>query len=276
MNFPARGRTGLDYFPCRYGTSKLLFRGPRRQLDGPYVAMLGGTETYGRFVENPYPRLVEDATGLRTVNLGCQNAGVDVFLNDPSVMEICRKAAVTVIQIPGAQNLTNRFYSVHPRRNDRFLAATPELRQLCPDLDFAEIHFTRHLMAELQQTSSDIYLSVVDTLRATWTRQMRALIEQAGRNVVLLWIGTAPPGTGLLPPAAQAPDPLYVTRGMLDSLRPLVETVVEVVVHEPVLDAGPLGMVHDPEEEAAAACSANPIVHLQVAEALSPLLRTMA
>ena len=45
-----------------------------------------------------------------------------VFVNEPTVIDICSKALVTVVQLMGAQNTSNRFYAVHPRRNDRFLA----------------------------------------------------------------------------------------------------------------------------------------------------------
>lgn len=33
---------GLTYAPCRYGMSRILFRGPKRRLDTPYVAFVGG------------------------------------------------------------------------------------------------------------------------------------------------------------------------------------------------------------------------------------------
>ena len=46
MTYDALGAGALDYLPCRYGTSKLLFRGPRRPLKEPYIAFLSGTETY--------------------------------------------------------------------------------------------------------------------------------------------------------------------------------------------------------------------------------------
>ena len=62
------------------------------------------------------------------VNLGCLNAGPDVYLNDPEILRIASKADVTVLQVVGAANLTNRFYTVHPRRNDRFLHASPWLQ----------------------------------------------------------------------------------------------------------------------------------------------------
>ncbi|MDC1223540.1 DUF6473 family protein [Ascidiaceihabitans sp.] len=46
MTYDVLGAGNLDYLPCRYGTSKLLFRGPRRPLKEPYIAFLSGTETY--------------------------------------------------------------------------------------------------------------------------------------------------------------------------------------------------------------------------------------
>ncbi len=57
MAYENLGESALDYVPCRYGKSKLLFRGPKRKLTAPYVAMIGGTETYGKFVETPFPAL---------------------------------------------------------------------------------------------------------------------------------------------------------------------------------------------------------------------------
>ena len=84
MAFEYAGDGALDYFPCRYGRSKLLFRGPRRQLVPPFVSAFGGSETYGKFVEEPWPALLEERIGLPVVNFGYLNAGVDVFLGERS------------------------------------------------------------------------------------------------------------------------------------------------------------------------------------------------
>ncbi len=143
-------RVGLDYQPCRYGASRTLFRGPAKSLDGRYVAVLGGTEVYGRFVEQPFPDLLERRLNRTTVNFGCMNAGLDVFINDPVIMRACTQAALTVVQIVGAQNMSNRFYTVHPRRNDRFLRPARRMTEIWPDVDFSEIHFTRHLLKTLR------------------------------------------------------------------------------------------------------------------------------
>ena len=120
MSIDTMGPGALDYLPCRYGSSKLVFRGPRRELGQPFVAFVGSSETYGKFIKEPFPALVEQQLGRACVNFGLLNAGVDAFVHDPFVRNTAAQADVTVVQIMGAQNMTNRFYAVHPRRNDRF------------------------------------------------------------------------------------------------------------------------------------------------------------
>jgi hypothetical protein len=270
MSYVTRGDGALDYLPCRYGTSKLLFRGPRRRLDRGYVAVVGGTETYGRFVRQPYPALLEQMTGTRMVNLGYVNAGIDVFLQDDTVMSICAGAEATVVQVLGAQNLTNRFYTVHPRRNDRLLAVSPMLQALYRDVDFAEFNFTRHLLAALEDRSRERFALVVGELRAAWAGRMHQLLQRIGGRKILLWIGEEAPGHRS-PPGTRAPDPLFVTRDMIEELRPLVSDVVVVVEDPEARAAGTAGMVFDPADAVLAEASANGAVHRQVADALAGL-----
>ncbi|MCX8509050.1 MAG: DUF6473 family protein, partial [Rhodobacteraceae bacterium] len=101
MAFEHPGDGSLDYVPCRYGTSKLLFRGPRRKLEGAFCAVLGGSDTYGKYVRDPYPALLERGLGTMMVNFGYMNAGADVFLNEPVIIDACNKARVTVVQLLG-------------------------------------------------------------------------------------------------------------------------------------------------------------------------------
>ena len=140
---------------CRYGNSRLFFRVPKRNLSGRYNAFIGGKETFGKYLDHPYPALVEAALGKTCVNFGVVNAGVDVFVNDTTIMAACAKADITVIQMTGAHNLSNRFYKVHPRRNDRFLSGSPLMAALYPDMDFSEYNFTRHLLGALFERSPE-------------------------------------------------------------------------------------------------------------------------
>ena len=177
MAFEHPGEGALDYFPCQYGESKLRFRGPKKDLDAPYLAFFGTTETYGRFIEAPFPDLVGAALGAASVNLGCVNGGLDVYRNDRTLLDIASGAQATVIQVMGAHNMSNRFYSVHPRRNDRFLQPTALLRTVFREVDFTDFAFTRHLMAALQEESARRFELVVSELRAAWVSHMRALLR---------------------------------------------------------------------------------------------------
>jgi len=271
MAFEAPGAGALDYVPCRYGTSKLVFRGPARPLAGAFCLALGGAETYGKFVARPWPELVEARLGLPVVNMGCMNAGADVFLHDGTVRAAAAAARVTVLQVTGAHNLSNRFYSVHPRRNDRFVAAMPALRALFPEVDFTEFAFTRHLAAALAARSPRRFAALAAALRACWVERTRALLGLAGGAAVLLWVAGHPPeaeeaGTD---PAC---DPLLVTRAMIEAVRPAAARVVEVVASPAALAQGTAGMQFSALEAPAAAGLPNPAVHAEVAAALAPAL----
>ena len=283
MTYDATGQGGLDYFPCRYGRSRLLFRGPRRRLAGDYALFLGGTETYGRFIAKPFPALIEDATGLKCVNFGWQNAGVDAFLNDATVMEVASQARVTVVQIMGAQNMSNRFYAVHPRRNDRFLNASGLMKQMFRDVDFTDFTFNRHMLSALRQLSPDRYLMIREELKEAWVARMRHLLQGIGGRTVLLWFADHParqvdtcddvlkfaPGDDL------GRDPLFVDGQMIDVLRPLVTEVVEVAASPQALARGTEGMIFSPLEAPAAAGLMGPLAHQEVADVLGPCLQRM-
>ncbi|PZX58635.1 DUF6473 family protein [Cereibacter changlensis] len=274
MAFEYPGAGALDYFPCRYGKSKLLFRGPRRDLDGRFCAVLGGTETYGKFLPRPYPALVEAGIGLRMVNLGCVSAGVDVYLQDQALLDLAGQAHVVLVQVLGAANLTNPFYAVHPRRNDRFLRAAPELCTLFREVDFADFHFTRHMLQTLQTVSPEKFEVLARALRATWITRMRLLLARIGGRSLLVWIADQPP-----PPAGSpvllTRSPVLVDADMLAEVQPFATAYVECVSSPEARAAGRAGMVYAPLDELAATELPGPAVHAEIAARLMPALQAM-
>ena len=274
MSYNAMSPGTLDYAPCRYGESRLLFRGPQRRLDVPYLAFLGGTETYGKFIKTPFPALVETDLGVNCINLGIPNAGIDVFIKDPTVMAAAGDAVATVIQIVGAQNMSNRFYQVHPRRNDRFVTPSQVLRIVYPEVDFAEFHFTRHMLAHLLHVSEDRFSVVRDELQKAWSARMDLLLNRISSRVLLLWFADRAPeeNDGLMPELAKARHPLFVTRAMLDRLASDTVSVVEVVATPEAISAGTDGMVFSQLEALAAREMLGPRAHGEVALEIGPLL----
>ncbi len=273
MTYDAMGPGALDYLPCRYGKSKLLFRGPRRKLDKPYVAFLGGTETYGRFIEKPFPLLVEEETGLRCVNFGCLNAGTDVFARDPFIPQAAADASIVVVQVMGAQNMTNRFYTVHPRRNDRFVGPSDLLKTIFREVDFSEFHFNKHLLLALREVSVERFDTVLQELQAAWVARMRQMMGQMGGKTVLLWFSEQQPPHQAPPADGLGRDPLFVTREMIDAVAPHVTQVVEVVASGRALEEGTERMIFTPFESQAAQGLLGPRAHEEAAGVLSQVLR---
>ena len=274
MTFERLGPTGLDYYPCRYGDSRVLFRGPRADLSAPHVLFLGGTATYGKFIPRPFPAMVGSRLRVASVNLGAVNAGPDLYLNDPDLLQITRGAAATVIQVLGAPNLSNRYYSVHPRRNDRFLQASPLLRTVFRDVDFTQFHFTRHMLQTLQALSPERFGILREELREAWVARMQRLVSEVASPVVLLWFAgrPIPAATDAATPLSAQDDPLFIDRSMIDRLGGKVAEVVKVVASPAALAQGTEGMVFSEMEATAAQAQLGIQAHAEAAAALIRVL----
>jgi len=268
---------GLSYAPCRYGMSRIFFRGPRRRLDSPYLAFIGGTETFGKFLEKPLPALVEKELKQPCVNFGCVNGGVDAFVNDPTIMAACHDAEATVVQVMGANYLSNRFYSVHPRRNDRFLRASTVMQAIYSDVDFSDFTFTRHMLTTLYEKSPERFDIVVQELREAWVARMKNMLGQIGPRAVLLWFSkeTLDDTPWHLRDSAMSADPLFINAEMIDQLRPLVRDVVVVNPTDIALQQGTKGMYYSQMQSKAAAEMLGVASHLEASAKLTPVLRSV-
>ena len=219
--------------------------------------------------------LVEQAMRQPCVNLGCVNGGIDAFLGDAVVTDICRNADLTVVQVMGANVLSNRFYSVHPRRNDRFLRASSVLEAIYYDVDFSDFAFTRHLLQTLHATSIERFETVVRELREAWVARMRTLLTGIGENVMLLWLADTPLSDRPWAdhPAHLQAEPLFITRSMVEELRPLVRDILEVVPSQTALSEGVQGMFYPPSQRQAAMGMLSAASHREAARKLVPALR---
>ena len=269
MTYEVLGAGPLDYLPCRYGKSKLLFRGPRRDLSKPYLAFVGATETYGKFIEKPFPTLVEEGLGQTCVNFGQINAGVDAFSADPFVIKAASDAYISVVQVMGAQNMTNRFYAVHPRRNDRFVTTSTLLRTIYREVDFSDFHFNKHMLECLNEVSPERFATVREELQQAWLARMRLMLKRIDGKSILLWFSDHVPeaekdrGVDTI-----GRDPLFITREMMDEIAPYATEVVEVVATDEAIAEGTAQMVFDEMDILAASELLGPAAHQEAADAL--------
>ena len=269
---------GLSYAPCRYGMSRIFFRGPRRRLDQPYVAFLGGTETYGKFIDQPFPALVEEKLKKTCVNFGCVNAGVDTFVNDPTIMAACHDAEVTVVQVMGANYLSNRFYSVHPRRNDRFLRASTVMEAIFNDVDFSNFTFTRHMLNCLYEKSPERFDIVVQELREGWVARMKTMLGHIGPRAVLLWFSKdrLDDEPWNKRPHPMMSDPLFINVSMIDELRPMVMDVIDATPTDIAKAQGTKGMFFSAMQAKTASELLGVACHKEACDHVLPILRATA
>lgn len=188
MSYHESGALSAEEPLCRYAGSERWYRGPKLALDRPYLACVGADETFGRFVARPFPSVLDDKLDMPCINLGSLFCGVDGLTLDTCLLDLMNNAKTCVLQLPGILGQTNPFYRVHVRRNDRVLEATADLRALYPEVDFAEIHFVRHLILRLAEFQDARFEMVADSLRRGWLTKLSDFLTQVKPPVVLLWL----------------------------------------------------------------------------------------
>ncbi len=265
MTYNVTGLSGLNYELCAYGGSRLRFRGPQRDLSKPYVAYLGTTETFGKFVARPFPSILSEHLPAQPVNLGMINGGLDAYLNDPAALEVAKKADLRVVQIIGALNLTNHYFKVHPRRNDRFLCAHETLTRLFPEVDFTEFHFTKAMLAALKAQSDERYHMVCDELQKMWLARMTVLLTLLGERTVLLWFANQPPPKdAIIDPS----DPMLIDADMVERMRQKTSAFVQSIPDPYSLKTDQDDLLQTMTSRAAAKQLMGPNAHVQTAQAL--------
>jgi hypothetical protein len=170
-----------------------------------------------------YPELLEAQGCGRWVNMGVRNAGPDVYLRDPVLLDMIAQSDHAIVQVMGAANMSNPYYRVHPRRNDRFIAPEDRLTQLYPEVDFTGFHYTRHLLGALENIDTRRFQNVRQCLQKTWSGKMNLLLRHFPNPPTLIWISER--RIERLTKVALAPDPVFVTRKMVDDITNFAATV---------------------------------------------------
>ncbi|SDZ55949.1 hypothetical protein SAMN05444004_12149 [Jannaschia faecimaris] len=257
---------GLDYYPCHYGGSRIVFRGPAVKLKRPYTAVIGGSEVYGKYVEDPFTDQLAELTGRRVVNMGVMNAGVDAFALDDALMQVIASAEIVVVQTTGAHNISNRFYTVHPRRNDRFLQASRLLTDLYRDVDFSDFSFTRHMLTTLRMQSPERFARIETELSQAWIARMRTLLSRIpGKRVLLHIEDSTDYGLG--------PEPPFVNSEMILALQGTFDKFLQCDVSEDCGESQLDGMIFDETERESALRMLSADAHERIAVALARVLR---
>jgi len=144
-------------------------------------------------------------------------------------------------------------------------------RTIYRDVDFTEVHFTRHLLSALAAENAELFGLVVQEIRTAWMARMKVLAAGLASRVVLLWLSDHAPDERAAG-TSEGVEPLFVDREMLDALAPFVADVVEVVVSREEIAAGQDGLVYGDLDAPAARGMLGTVAHDKAAAALEPVL----
>ncbi len=183
VGYQKRDHEIVDYKLFRLADTGLDLRGPLpRPLEpGKYFACLGAAQTFGCFVEHPYPALLANRIGIASLNLGIAGAGPRYFVRTARLLPYINASRFAIVQIMSARSednsrlLSDGLEQLTVRADGRRLGAEPAYREL---------------MADLRRSELD---ALVAETRANWVASFRELLASITVPVVLFWFSKRSP-----------------------------------------------------------------------------------
>ncbi len=124
-------------------------------IAGPYIAVLGGAETYGRHMSSPYAVTLSQMLGCQVMNLGTVHGGLDSLDRTIGLTAYARQAQAIVIECPDPRHSTNAYYHVHRYNNDRVIGVTAAFRAAFRGIDTGSLHYVGHVWKACQTIDPD-------------------------------------------------------------------------------------------------------------------------
>ena len=85
------------------------FRGPAFDRRRPYVACIGGAQTFGRFCTRPYPAYLSGLCDFQFLNLGVGGAGPRLF-DTPRYLGYLNNAEFVIVQVLAGRSESNSLF----------------------------------------------------------------------------------------------------------------------------------------------------------------------
>jgi len=183
----------ITYRTFRFGSKGQIYRGHPPESPEPIAACIGAAQTFGRYVEYPYPELLEARLAQPVDNFGTGGAGPDFFANESDVIAACNRAKVVVVQVMSGRSVSNRFFTVNPLRNARIHAISAELYELAGDPSLGKFVFAHDLLRFLAIRHPRAFAEVIGDARQRWIASYSVLMERLTPPKILFWFSTRPP-----------------------------------------------------------------------------------
>jgi hypothetical protein len=174
-----------DYQEFTVGGCDLKFRGPGfdpfAEAQGSFFTCIGAAQTYGRFYERPFPKLLAERLGLKALNLAVGGAGPGFYFQYPSLIDAANRGRFVILQAMAARHDTN----------SRFEAD-------------GHVEFLKDLVKGDSVDSGTAWRRIVDEdfenapryiaeTRQSWLEETRRLIDAISVPVIFFWYSSREP-----------------------------------------------------------------------------------
>lgn len=168
----------IDYELYHIPGVRLDLRGPPVTTE-QYVACVGAAQTFGRFVEKPFPKLISSGLGVETLNLGRGGAGPNYPLSNPRLLEYINRARVVVVQV-----LSGRSQS-----NSLFRTLRDGMTGIHDGREVSAMDFYEWLMKQ----GTDLAKKIVAETRENYVSAMTQMLDAITPPKILLWLSVRTP-----------------------------------------------------------------------------------
>jgi MoaA/NifB/PqqE/SkfB family radical SAM enzyme len=257
------------------GVAPYGFRGPSPggKIPKDFVSCIGAAQTFGRFVEHPYPALLQQKIAeLPVLNLGLPGAGPAAYLLSPSIIELVNNGNSAIIQIFSGRSASNRHFKSSGFSNGKRIS------------DGADISALNAFIEIYQNYTLDQIKDIVEETTVNWLADFKVLLEQIRVPKILLWFSVkAPPQTHNLESRESllGSFPHLVTQELLTDLTPYAQKYVEVITKRGIpqkiysADGKEIELMICGKMTTKNTYYPSPEMHMDVADALTPVLKTL-
>lgn len=220
----------LDYKYAQLSGTETLFRGPiPEDLSGGFITCLGGAHTLGRFVEQPYPALLQKQLGIPVLNLGHGGGKPEFYLQSAGVLEIINRSKCAVIQVMSARGSPNRYLKPTSHSHNIMRIA----KDIPAHKNPAFVDAAYRIL--LKQLAPEKVQEAISETRAAWLQEMGKLLERITVPKLLLWFSVRTPayveGFNELD-ALLGEYPQLVNEDMIKALRVKAQTYIQCVSNQ--------------------------------------------
>ena len=226
-DYQRRDAEVVDYKLWRLWTPNTGFamRGPKpiNLSSGEFYTAIGAADTFGRFVERPYPELLGEALGISALNMGFAGVG-PIFFNYPRnkiLLNLINRSKFVTISIMSGRSQPNSLFQVDSHSQVRYRLKSGEI--VPADLAYQQL---------LDTSDEATIAAIVAETREQYLEQFIQLLDNITVPKILLWFSRR------VPDYTESYDsvlsllggfPHLINRTMIDKLQPHCDEYVECV-----------------------------------------------